>query len=570
MKKNPNLPPELVELLQNRRLRRAATRRNHALFFHTYLNGHVAYPTAPFQLQLFKLTQDPDLKLLVVEAFRGSAKSTIIGMSYPIWAIIGEQNKKFVLIICQTQAQARQALKNIKEELTNNRLLKAELGPFDEPDDEWRANSIVIPRYGARITAVSLDTSVRGMKHGPYRPDLIICDDLEDLASVKVKENRDKLYRWFFGDLIPMGDLNTKVVVIGTRLHDDSLLMRLRQDINSGALAGVVRSYPLIDEKNKIAWLGKFPNLAAVERLRKTIPSIQAWSREYLLRILDDEETVVKREWIHRYKEMPSTDSPDFYVTLTGVDLAITEDTKADCTAAVSMSMFHNRDGEWKVYVHPFPVNERLTFPDARSRLKLLSKVLGYGQPTPLYIESVQYQKAMPQDLRHDGFPAEEFKVHGQDKRMRLSLITHLIQEGIILFPEHGCEEMLSQLINFGAERHDDLADAFAIAAHIVMGKITQPGYAVPSLPGLSQNGDEAALRANDLWLADMQEAWKQGRIPPAQWFEAKDTWRLRKIEIETQIYREQKHRQAEEEKKRMEQYNLQVYGQLMRKRRYA
>ena len=561
-----------MEIIQNKRLRRAATRRDHALFFHVYLNAHARYPTAPFQQKLFALTQDESSKLLVIEAFRGSAKSTIMALSYPIWSIIGQQKKKFVLIICQTQAQARQTLKNIKDELTDNQLLKNELGPFDEPDDEWRSTSIVIPKFGARITAVSLETSVRGMKHGPFRPDLIICDDLEDLASVKVKENRDKLYRWFFGDIMPMGDISTKVIVIGTRLHDDSLLMRLRKDISSNALAGVVRSYPLIDEKNKIAWRGKFPNMAAIESLRKTIPSIQAWSREYLLKIIDDEETVVRRNWIKTYKEMPIIeDNPDFYTTLTGVDLAITEDTKADCTAAVSMSLFRDREGRWKVYVHPYPLNERLTFPDARARLKLLSKVLGCGQPTWLYIESVQYQKAMPQDLRHDGFPAEEFKVYGQDKRMRLSLITHLIQEGTIVFPEHGCEELLSQLINFGAERHDDLADAFAIAAHVVMNRITEPGYAIPSQQSSqSEIGHEEELRQNDLWFEDIKLGFQQGRIPAPQYYAACDTHRERKIEINTRKARAQWAKETEEEKERMEIYQKQVYRQLMRPRVYG
>jgi phage terminase large subunit-like protein len=252
-------------------------------------------------------------------------------------------------------------------------------------------------------------------------------------------------------------------------------------------------------------------------------------------------------------------------MTLTGVDLAITEDTKADCTAAVSMSVFRNRDGAWKAYVHQFPLNDRLVFPDARARLKMISKVLGHGQPTPLYIESVQYQKAMPQDLRHDGFPAEEFKVHGQDKRMRLSLITHLIQEGIILFPENGCEELLSQLINFGAERHDDLADAFAIAAHIVMEKITNPSYMIPSLPtATTENADEDALRENDIWFANMKIVWQQGRLPREQWFEAQEKWRTRKIEVETSIARTQKQKFDEEEKRRMEKYQKDTYRQLM------
>lgn len=51
----------------------------------------------------------------------------------------------------------------------------------------------------------------------------------------------------------------------------------------------------------------------------------------------------------------------------------------------------------------------------------------------------------------------------GQDKQSRLTLITHLIQQGKVLFPRFGAEELIQQLVGFGTEKHDDLADAFAI-----------------------------------------------------------------------------------------------------------
>jgi phage terminase large subunit-like protein len=566
----PESKAALERIKKDPKLRREAARRSHLFFFHAFLGErHIKYATAPFQVELFKLAE-ASRKYLVVEAFRGSAKSTIFALSYPIWAIIGKERRKFVVILCKTQAQARQTMKNIIDELTDNALLKKELGPFDEPDDEWRQTSIVIPRYGARITAVSLDTSVRGLKHGSHRPDVVVLDDLEDLTSVKSKDNRDKLYNQLFGDIAPMGDIGTKIVVIGTRVHDDGLIMRLRQDIDAGRLDGIFRSYPLVDDQGRIAWPGKFPNMAAIESLHKGVSTEQAWSREYLLKILDDEETVVRRDWIKRYQAMPPLSSPDFHETLTGVDLAISEETKADCTAAVSISLFRDRDGNWRAYVHPFPLNERLTYPDTRQRLKLISQYLGQGRPTPLFIESVQYQRALPQDLRHDGFPAEEFKVHGQDKRQRLTLITHLIKEGVILFPEEGCEELLLQLVNFGAERHDDLADAFAIAAHIVMERMTANRVTIPLQKPLNGRIDEQAAKENDTWFENIKEAWRQGRIPPLQYFDAQDKHRKRKIEIETQEVRERQARENDRIKETMRQYERNQFHALMRRRRFG
>lgn len=486
--------------------------------------------------------------------------------SLPIWSIIGTQQKKFILIICKTQQQARQTMKNIIDELTSNEFLKRELGPFDEPDDEWRQTSIVVPKYAARITAVSLDTSVRGIKHGSHRPDLIVFDDLEDLASVKTKENRDKLDAQIFNDIVPMGDLGTKVILIGTRLHDDGIIARLRQHIADKTLDGDFRSYPIVNDDGKIAWQGKFPNIDAIEDLRKSVPTIQAWSREYLLKIIDDEETIVKRGWIQRYSSMPPVQgNPDFQFTLTGIDLAISEADSADYTAMVSISAFRDRDGNWSAYVHPYPVNERLDFPTARDRIKLVSRVLGNGTPTQVFVESVGYQASMAQDLRHDGYPAEEFKVHGQDKRMRLSLVTHLIKDGIVKFPEEGTDNLIGQLVGLGNERHDDLADAFSMALHSLMNKMTTSTIVFPKpMRSIIAAADEAAINELGRWRADCEGAWRQGRMTNQQWFDAQEKWRLGKIKIERRIAEEQHRKSAEADARRLDVYNKRVYAQLM------
>ena len=76
-------------------------------------------------------------------------------MSYPIWSILGKQQKKFVLILGLTQKQAKQHLLNLKRELESNQLLQRDLGPFEE-DEEWGSYSLVIPKLDARITAASI------------------------------------------------------------------------------------------------------------------------------------------------------------------------------------------------------------------------------------------------------------------------------------------------------------------------------------------------------------------------------------------------------------------------------
>jgi phage terminase large subunit-like protein len=47
-----------------------------------------------------------------------------------------------------------------------------------------------------------------------------------------------------------------------------------------------------------------------------------------------------------------------------------------------------------------------------------------------------------------------------------LALTTAAIKEGLIKFPKKGAEELIAQLIGFGVEKHDDLADAFSLAVN--------------------------------------------------------------------------------------------------------
>ncbi len=455
-------PNELEEIKQKRSVRRALARNSHYWFFTIYLHHYITYPFAPFHHEMFRITEDITNKLFVLVAFRGSGKSTLMTLSYVIWSIVGIQQKKFVLILCQTQSQAKLHMANIKRELETNDLLKSDIGPFEEFSDEWGSSTIVLSNYGARITIASSEQSIRGARHGEHRPDLVICDDVEDLTSVKTREGRDKTFQWLTGDVLPIGDQYTKIIIVGNLLHEDSLLMRLKHSIDEEKLHGQFYAYPLLSKENEIAWQDKFPTLAEIEKLHLSIGSESAWYREYLLRIISDADRLVHPEWIHYYDQLPPETTNGFRFIATGVDLAISQKDSADCTAMVSAKVFGYKS-DLRVYILPFPINNRLDFPQTFEQAKNLSKNLGNGKFTMLYIEEVGYQGSLIQHLQANNIPAEGVKVSGQDKRARLALITHLIKQGNILFPKKGAEELIQQLTGFGIEKHDDLADAFSL-----------------------------------------------------------------------------------------------------------
>ncbi len=323
----------LEKIRNNRRLRIGAACESHELFFAIYLSKYAQlYPSAPFHHEIFALTENPEVKMLVLVAFRESAKSTICTTSFPIWSILTGR-AKFVVIASGTFSKARTHLSNIREEVENNDLLKNDLGPFKE-QNEWGAQALVFPKYGAKIMAISSEQSVRGIRYKNHRPDLIVADDLEDLDSVRTQEGRDRTYRWFKGELLPAGSRETRVFVIGNLLHQDSLIVRLQKDIDGKAMSGEFRSYAILDDEGKPTWPGKYSTAESLEAEKRKISDTITWEREYMIRIISPDDQIIKSTWIRYYKpsDLPKSKPVAVYF---GVDLAIKEKESNDFTAIV-------------------------------------------------------------------------------------------------------------------------------------------------------------------------------------------------------------------------------------------
>ena len=198
--------------------------------------------------------------------------------------------------------------------------------------------------------------ALRVDRHGQHRPDLIIGDDVENMASAKTKEGRQKTYDWIKGEVIPAGDKNTKLVIVGNLLHEDSLLMHLKSDIENGDLSGEFRAYPLLDENGVIIWPGKYPSQKDIDEERKRIGNEKAWRREYLLEIIPDDDQIITWEDIHYYKTLPKETPQKVIIS---VDLAISEKSSADYTAIVSVVIYGHYE-KMRTYILPHPINKRM------------------------------------------------------------------------------------------------------------------------------------------------------------------------------------------------------------------
>lgn len=454
-------PEEIKNIIADRRVRVNLAQKSCLWFSSIYFSHYFTHDFAPFHYDLFKLTSSQDLKLLIAIMFRGSGKSTIMTTIYPLFALFGEPRKKLIVIVSQTADLARTHLKNIKSELETNQLLKEDLGPFKEVDNLWNAQAIELPQQGAMIMAISIDQSIRGLRYKQHRPDLIICDDIEDSQSVKTEEGRKRTQELYSSEIAPLGDVGTQIVMVGNYLHPNGLLSKLRNDIDQGKIKGRALFVPLITQDKKIMWLEKFPSLADIYQLKALIADEITWLREYELRIVADHDHYYTFENINFYDQVDPAWKPYFQYRLVAADLAISKEDTADYTAIVTGDVY-KVNGVMHLFILPNPINKRLDFHET---CNVLESIGMQDNPRPfIYVEDTGFQRIFSQELKsRNTIAVSPFSVRGMSKRERLSLTVLWHQKGQIHFPKVGAEQLLNQIIGFGNEKHDDLVDAYSM-----------------------------------------------------------------------------------------------------------
>ncbi len=217
--------------------------RDPAYFGKYYLSHYFTRPSPPFHRQLSALWcrrvmkgGDPVSNCAAmlsakgarsaVAAPRGHAKSTVMSLQNVLHAALYGY-KKYILLVSDTESQAVSFLDAIKNELESNELLLRDFG--EQSGKTWKTSSILLAN-GCRIDAVGSGQKLRGRRNYERRPDLILCDDIENDEGVRTAEQRQKTADWFWKAVCKSGDSYTDILVIGTILHHDSLLANLLEN----------------------------------------------------------------------------------------------------------------------------------------------------------------------------------------------------------------------------------------------------------------------------------------------------------------------------------------------------
>lgn len=427
------------------------------LFALIYLPHLLTIRTSDFHRGLYDLVWE---RRVAIAAPRSFAKSTIFSVIYPLWAILFEK-KKNIILVSATGSLAEVMLRRIKKELEENEKIIEDFGNVQST--KWTESNIIL-KNGAELQAKGAGYQIRG-----FRPDAIICDDLENDEAVRSAEQREKLEDWFWSSLVNTLEPEQQLLIVGTLLHSQSFLKKL---IETPPRRWQVRLFKAIKEDGTPLWEEKWP-LEALEERRQEIGE-KRFQKEFMNNPLANADTVFKPEWIDPYivRTYPDVKEMDIY---TAIDPAISKKDLADYTAIITVGLDRKtkeiyvlevKAGKWSVYE---TVDE-------------IQKTFEKWNPRSMVVEEVQYQAALRQvvikETREKGLylPIRQIKADG-DKIRRASNVSHLLEQGLVHLLVHQ-DALREQLINFPEADHDDLVDALVYALTILYGgnaNITRP-----------------------------------------------------------------------------------------------
>jgi predicted phage terminase large subunit-like protein len=323
-----------------------------------------------------------------------------------------------------------------------------------------------------------------------------------DIDTSEILED-DWLWRDLLGD-IEAGratKLEGAIVLVQTRWHDDDLAGRLLLEQQRGGDQWDILDLPAVREEGetRIAlWSGKFP-LRRLDEIRKAIGE-RDWSALYLQRPAPDEGIYFRREWFKWYDEPPKN-----LYAYGGSDYA-TKAGDGDYTVHAVVGI----DPDDNMYVLEVWRSQTTSdiWIDRLCDLILKHKPMTWGAPRDQIKRSIGPFMNKRMNERQAYCEIREISEAG-DKPTKARSFQGRAAMGKVYLPRNApwVSDLLGELLNFPAGRHDDAVDALAVIGRMLEDMV---GATVPTVE--EKSIDDYHTMQGYSYLDDS--------------FEVEDTWR--------------------------------------------
>jgi hypothetical protein len=462
----------------------------------TMLVDYFTDAPSDFHAALFRDLEARDKRLIARVAPRGHAKSTCAAFAYPLWCVC-EQRCRNIVIVTHESSLATQFVRDIRHELETNERILAQYGDLcaeNAPDDDasprpksrrrsrttW-AQARFTTNTGITVQAKGTGQGFRGMRVGPHRPDLIICDDLEKDEHVQSADSRRKLEHWLRRVVMPALAPDGQLLVLGSIIHYDSLLANLRDPQRfrrwDYRVYRALEAEPIGDGtfRRVALWPARWP-VARLDVERERIGTL-AFEQEYQANPIDDSIRVFRPEWLQRYD--PDEIVAERVTTLMAIDPA-TGTSGGDYFALWVGSV---DDATGVIYTRQLSL-DRI---GVVQQIKRILAAFAEWRPAKIGIETVAYQVALKDILDEEGrrrglyLPIAALQTTA-NKRARIEGSAAFYENGTFRLPPVITPEIERQFLEFPKSRHDDAPDVCAMG--IELARAMRLGNRVDALAG--------------------------------------------------------------------------------------
>jgi hypothetical protein len=439
-------------------------------FLSTKVSAKILFPDRfylPFSSlhdTIFQILDDDAIQLALIIAPRGFGKTSTVNLALPAKKILF-QEKKFIVPISCTATQAVMQGENLKRELMTNRMITGLFGPMKSDTfskDMW------ITANGTAVMPRGAGQQVRGILFGNNRPDLIIVDDLEDSESVRSDEQRAKTKAWFFEDV--MNSINRarkdwKIIVIGTLLHEDSLLANLMED-----KSWYHAHLSICDDSFHSNW----PDFMSDDQIKELVDQyrriglLDSFYREYMGVPIAKESAKFQQEHFKYYEETDASFIAERrkLENLVILDPAKTTKVTSDDTAIVGVGIDVSTP---KIYVRDIergnfhPEEQYTKCFDMADRLG--ARVIGIEVTSLNEFITYPLRTEMMRQKRY--YDIVELKARSV-KEERISALVPFYRLGFVYHNRNVCAPLEKQLMSFPRSKKDDIMDALAYVVEML------------------------------------------------------------------------------------------------------
>lgn len=362
----------------------------------------------------------------------------------------------YIQIVADTVDTAEEFTGAIRVELERNERIASDWGDLSPTHhNDWgkkqprAASEGDFASAGVRVRAFGMNGSLRGGKHGEWRPTLLLGDDLDSEESTRTYKQREKnLKKLLAAAGRGLDERKKRIFVVGTPVQSDCVVCRLTEQPRFAQRWTQCLRFRARDDDGTILYPAKWTH----EALDDELEDPESYGSE-----LDDRPPA---EGERPFKELHHYDCADYAGMPLGkvmiLDPSLGRTKESDFQALI---LLRGPTPDGKILVHRA---ELLRIADPLALVGHVNGVYGEEQPDRAAVEAISLGSLVESLLTSLGnaaslFPGyERIERHDRSKDLRIRGLAPLVNGATLLFPSDGsCRQLERQFLDYPDGKKD-------------------------------------------------------------------------------------------------------------------